>query len=64
VARIVELSIKENDPNCIERLFAHYEILKAIPAELPASSKVAERVQPRGGIVFLLFTESMRSRNL
>lgn len=39
VARIVELSIKENDPNCIERLSAHYEILKAIPTELPASSK-------------------------
>lgn len=32
VARIVELSIKENDPNCIERLLAHYEILRAIPA--------------------------------
>lgn len=39
VARIVELSIKGNDPNCIERLSAHYEILKAIPTELPVSSK-------------------------
>lgn len=34
VARTVELSIKENDPNCIERLLAHYEILKAIPARI------------------------------
>lgn len=34
VARTIELSIKENDPNCIERLLAHYKILKAISARI------------------------------
>lgn len=37
--RIAELNIKENDPNCVERLFAYYEILNAISSKLPAPPK-------------------------
>lgn len=37
--RIVELNIKENDLNCVERLFTYYEILNAISSELPAPPK-------------------------